>query len=146
MSRRDAGQFGIGNGGGRAEIRVGDAVVPGEFVFVPLRPEITEEESSRREQVTGGAKKKLAGRRFFAGKVHDAQAAQHHPRSGTAKHSEERKILDIDDGKGSGVNGRGQLAESEVAAERAEERKKSATGEEQASGINKAGETPFVHE
>ena len=132
----DGTEIGVGGRFRGAKIRAGDAVVPGEFVFVPLRPEITEEECSRREHVTGGTKKKLAGRRFFAGKVHDAQAAQHHPRSGTAKHSEERKILDIDDGKGSGVNGRGQFAESEVAAERAEERKKSATGEEQASGIN----------
>ena len=75
MGVRDAGEFGIGNGVGRAEISVRNAVVPGEFVFVPLRPEVTEKESSRRKHVAGGTKQKLARRRLFAGEIDDPQAA-----------------------------------------------------------------------
>jgi len=72
MGVGDAGEFGIGDRVGRAEIGVRDAVMPGELVFVPLLPEKTQEESSCGKHIAGGAKKKLAWRRFFAGEINDA--------------------------------------------------------------------------
>src|SRR4029453_15759205 len=68
----------------------------------------------------------------------DAQPAKHHAGSGTAENGEERKILQIDDGERSCVNGSAQFAESEMSAERAEERQKSAASEQQAGS---AGQT-----
>ncbi len=101
----DAGEFGIDNIVRRTEIRARDAVVPGEFVFVPLRPKKTKEESAGRKHVARGAEQQLTRRWFLSAEIHDAKATKHHAGSGAAKHSEQGKVLKIDDGKSDRVNG-----------------------------------------
>jgi hypothetical protein len=139
----DGADVRVGRTLGGAEIRSGDAVVPGEFVFVPLDPQKAEEESAGREHVAGGAEKELTRGRLFAGKIDDTETAQHHAGRGAAKNGEQREVLEIDDGEGDGIDGGIELAESEVSAERAEEGEESTAGEKETSGVDETGETAF---
>src|SRR5438309_958805 len=136
----DAGEFRIDNIVGRTEISARDAVMPGEFVFVPLRPKKTKEERAGRKHVARGAKQKLTRRWFLSAEIHDAKTTKHHARSGAAKNSEQGKVLKIDDGKRDRVNGSAQFAECKVSAERAKQREESAAGKKQACGIDQARE------
>jgi len=137
----DGAEIGVGGSFRGAEIRAGDAVVPGEFVFVPLDPQESEEKSAGREHVAGCAEKELARGRLPARKIDDAETTQHHAGRGTAENGEEGEVLQIDDGEGDGIDGGVEFAEGEVSAERAEEGEESTTGEKETGGVNEAGET-----
>ena len=139
----DGAEVRVGRTFHRTEICTRDAVVPSEFVFVPLDPQKAEEESAGREHVAGGAEKELTWGRLFAGKIDDTETAQHHAGRGAAKNGEQREVLEIDDGEGDGIDGGIELAESEVSAERAEEGEESAAGEKETSGVDETGETAF---
>src|SRR6266480_1096240 len=85
VSVSDARKLGIGNMLSRAEIGARDAVVPSEFVLVPLGPEEAKEKRAGGEHITGSAEEKLAWRRIFAAEIDDSEAAQHHAWSGPAE-------------------------------------------------------------
>ena len=143
MVMGDGTEVRVGGGVRGAEIGARDAVMPGEFVFVPLDPQETEKERAGRKHVAGSAEQELARGRLFAGKIDDAKTAQHHAGSGAAENGEQREVLQINDGERNGVDGGVELAEGEVSAERAEKGEESAAGEEEAGGVDEAGETAF---
>src|ERR1700687_2080962 len=90
----------------KAEIRAGDAVMPGQGVFVPHGPEKAQEQRARGKNVTGAALKQLPRRRRLAGKTDNLQAPKHHPRSGAAKDSKQSEILKVNDRESSDTNSR----------------------------------------
>ena len=118
--------------------------MPGQFVFVPLDPKEAEEECASRQHVAGRAKQELARGRLFAGKIDDAQAAQHHPRRGAAEDGEESEILQVDDGERDGVDGGVELAECEVSAKRPEESEKTPAGEKEAGRVDQTREAALL--
>src|SRR5216684_1671054 len=121
-----------------------EPVVPGKFIFVPHRPKETQKKSSSGKNVTRAAQKHLPGRRRFAGKADDFQASHHHSRSCAAEDGEEGEILQINDGKGRGVNGRVQLTKRKLAAERAKKHQESAISKQQAAKIDQRREASIV--
>src|SRR2546427_12646974 len=94
-----------------------EPVVPREFIFVPNGPKEAQKKSSCCKNVTRAAQKHLPGRGRFTGKADDLQASHHHARSCAAEDGKEGEILQIDDGKGRGVNGRVEFAKRKLAAE-----------------------------
>jgi hypothetical protein len=138
-------KFGVGGGFGGAEIGARDAIVPSQFIFVPLHPEEAEEKSAGGKHIARGAKQKLARRGLFAREIHDAKAAKHHAGSSAAKNGEQGEILEINDGERRGIDGGTELVESEVATKGAEECQEAAPGDEQAGGVNETTEAALVH-
>ena len=110
--------------------------MPGHAILVPEGPEKSQEKCSGGNQVARGAPEELPRCWGFTGKAGDLQAANHHSRCGAAKNSEEAEVLDVDEGEGGKADNRAQLAESELAAQRAKEGEEAAVGEGQASSVN----------
>ena len=118
--------------------------MPGELVLVPHHPKEAQEKSPGREHVAGTAQQHLPGRGRFPGEADDLQSSQHHSRSRATEGGEERKILQIDNGESRDVHRGAQLAQSELAAERAEEHQESTVGKQQAEEIEESREASIV--
>src|SRR5579885_964251 len=93
--RRRARHLRFGKSFHRTQVCVGYPVVPGQGILIPRRPQESEEERAGGKQVAHRAKKQLSRGRLFAGKIHDAQSAEHHTRRGSSKDREQGKILDV---------------------------------------------------
>src|SRR5579863_2045547 len=98
----------------RAQVRAGEAIVPGEGVFVPPGPEESEKESAGGEDVPGAAEEHLPGCWGIAVKGSDLEAAKDHAGSGAAKDGEQGEILQVNDGEGKSVDGGAEFTESEL--------------------------------
>src|SRR5262245_41694989 len=109
-----------------------NAVVPGQRVFIPPGPEESQKHSAGGNHVAEAAQQHLARRGRFTGEARNLQAAEHHAWRGTTEDGEESEILQIDDGERRTVDLRAQLAQRELAAERAEQRQEATVSEEEA--------------
>src|SRR5690349_4129959 len=114
-----------------AEISAGHAVVPGKGVFVPTGPQKTEKKGAGRQQVADAPPQHLPRLRRVTIEAGDLQSSRHHAGSCAAENGEQREILQVNDGEGGGINGGAELADGELAAERAEQHKKATIGKQQ---------------
>src|SRR5229473_7795050 len=94
-----------------------EPVVPSEFVLIPHCPKEAQKKGSCREHVARAAQKHLPGRGRFAGKADDLQAPHHHARSCAAENGEERKVLQIYDGKSRGIHSGAKFAKDKLTTE-----------------------------
>src|ERR1700676_2094320 len=117
--------------------------MPGESVFVPPGPKESKEKSPGGNNVAGTAKKHLPGCRRVASKAGDLETTEHHAGRRAAEDREQRKILQIDDGEGYAVYCGAELAESELPAQRSEQREEATISEEKARCVNRGRETSF---
>src|SRR5207249_9680581 len=108
--------------GARSQVRAGEPVVPGQFVFVPVGPGEAEKKASGGEQVAQGAQKQLFSCGRLTRKPDEVKIAKHHARGRAAENREEREVLEIEERKRRGGHRGVELAESELASERAAER------------------------
>ena len=112
--------------------------MPGHGILVPEGPEKSQEKCARGNHVARGAPEELLRRGGIAGEALDLQTANHHSRRGSTKDREEAEVLDVDEGEGRETNGRAELAEGELPAQRAEKSEEAAIGKCQTSGINQS--------
>jgi len=129
----------VGDGGGGGDVGLRNAVVPGEAIVVPERPEVAEHQSGAGEQVAEAAPEELARLGEGAVEADNGEAAEHHAGSGAGERGEEEKILRIEQIKGGEVNDAVHFVERDVAAERAEEAEETGVGEREEDGVEKAG-------
>src|SRR5882757_594807 len=126
------------------QISAREAVVPGHGILVPEGPEKSQKKCAGGNRVARGAPEELLRRGGIAGEALDLQTANHHSRRGSTKDREEAEVLDVDEGEGRETNGRAELAEGELPAQRAEKSEEAAIGKCQTSGINQSCATPLA--
>ena len=126
-------------------MRAREPVVPGKFIFVPHRPQESEEKSSRGKKVARAAQKRLSGRGRLARKADHLQASHHHSRGRPPEDGEEREVLQIDDGESHGVNSGVQLTQGKLPAEGTEEHQEATIGEQQTEAIDQRREATIIH-
>src|SRR5882724_7242499 len=98
-----------------------------------------QEKCARGNHVARGAPKELLRRGRFAAEACHLQAANHHSGRGSAENREEAEVLDVYEGEGGKADGRAELAEGELAAQRTKEGKEAAVGKGQARGADHCG-------
>src|SRR5690242_3615019 len=138
------GNLRVGEGFRHCQIGAGKPVVPGHAIFIPEGPEKPKEKCARGNHIARGAPEELFRGRRFTGEAGDLQAADHHPRRGAAKDSEEAEILDVNKGEGGNADNGAEFAERKLPTERAKEGKKATVGEGQASRVHESSATPLA--
>jgi hypothetical protein len=133
----------IGDGDRCGDIGLRDAVLPGEAVFVPQRPDETEQQSGGGKHVAEAAPEELAGIGQAAVEADDGEAAELHAGSGAGEHGEKRHVEAIEKIGGDGINGYVGLGNSDFAAERTEKAEESGASESQEDGVERAGPAAF---
>lgn len=132
-----------GEGRGGGDVGLGDAVLPGEAVLVPERPEEAEHERGGGEQVAEAAPDKLAGVGQAAVEAHDGEAAELHAGRGAGERGEERHVeavKQVDHGRADDCV---HSFERELPAERAEQPDKPHAGEAEEERVERAGPAAF---
>src|SRR5260370_10237684 len=129
--------------GARSQVRAGEPVVPGQFVFVPVGPCEAQEKAPRGKCVTQAAQKQLFWCGRLTRKPDEVKIAKHHARGRAAENREEREVLEIEERKRRGVHGGVELAESKLASERTEECQEAAIREQQKCDVNQRGQAPL---
>jgi len=126
---------------GGGDVGVGDAVVPGEAVVVPERPEEAEEERGGGERVAEAAPEKLACVGEAAVEAHDGETAKLHAGSRAGERDEERHVERVEEKNDRGADDGVHFLEGEFAAERTEQSGEAGAGEAQEKRVESAGET-----
>src|SRR5229473_5426365 len=131
----------------RAELREmcpRNAVLPGQPVFIPKRPEKPEEERAAGNHVAKAALQELARAGRVAVEADHLELAQHHSGSCAAKDREQREILHVKQAQRCGIHRHAELAEAEMAAERAKQRQKPAIGKQQKHDVESSSKAAFA--
>src|SRR5713101_2264149 len=77
--RRDR-QLVMRNPFNRCEIRLGDAVLPAKLIFIPKRPNKTQEAKARGDQISTASPSHLARSGYATVKADDTHTSKHHAR------------------------------------------------------------------
>src|SRR2546426_12677396 len=86
----------------RSQVRAGEAVVPGQLVFIPVGPGEAGKKSSGGEQGAPGAQKQMFWGGGLTRKPDEGKIAKHHARGRAAENRGERGVLEIEERKGRG--------------------------------------------
>lgn len=131
--------IGVGDGGCGGDVGLRDAILPGEMVFVPERPEIAEHQRCAGEQVAEATPEELARVWERAVEADDGEASKLHAGRGSGKSGEEEKILRVEQVEADEIDDAVRFLEGELPAEGAEEAEESGVGEREKNSVEHTG-------
>lgn len=120
-----------------------DAVLPGEVVLIPERPEKTQHHSGTGKQVAETAPEQLAGIGKAAVEANDGDTAKLHAGSGASERGEQKEILRVEKVERGEIDDGVHFGEDDFATERAEQAEEGAVGEREEKRVEGAGAAAF---